>query len=70
MYYKELTSGRQLLSIGEAPDGVSLPPYFIQINKSEYESLKKVLTIEAGLPNLEPTPLNEKGELIYASVQN
>lgn len=67
MYYKQLTSGNQLVAIGETVDNTVLPPYFIQISESEYENLKNVLTLNI-LEEPKLTPLNEKGELIYASI--
>lgn len=67
MYYKQMTSGNQLIAIGETVDETILPNYYIQIQKSEYDSLKKILDL-GPLQAPELTPLNEKGELIYASV--
>lgn len=64
MYYKQFTSGHQLVAIGEAPNTTALPPYFIEISQEEYENLKEILSF--GVSNQEPelTPLNNDHELI------
>lgn len=67
MYYKQFSSGGQLIAVGETVDNTILPKYYSQISKSEYESLKRIFMLDSQeKPKL--TPLNEKGELIYASV--
>lgn len=67
MFYKQI-SGGHIVAVGLAMDTAILPKNFIQISKEEYDSFKRVFSMELNEPKL--TPLNEKGELIYASVQN
>lgn len=66
MFYKQVNSSGQLIAVGETIDNTSLPNGFIEISKQEYNSFQRVFSID--LETVKLTPINEKGEIIYASV--